>query len=141
MITIMLISGMVGISLITGIMVIQVSQMSSQYKVVKFWSYFYPRKHMVRLIDYQNKIYHTLVEPGPNHTLVGHLYWSIKVGEISLLPNGVVDPNSDCSYVYGWEHVDPDLKLQQQLSWPNHKSLDVWQGLDHQEKWQLRHAD
>lgn len=123
------------------ILLLRMAQLSSRYAVVKFWSYFYPGRHMVRLIDHQNSIYHTLVEPGPDHTLVGHIYWSIKVGGVILKPNGVVDTQSDACFVYGWEHVDPDLKLQQKLSWPNHKSLDVWPGLTHREKWDLRNED
>lgn len=111
---------------------------------VKLWKLLLFRKnyYLVKLVDYQNHITYTLVQLNhEDQNYIGYHYYHAKVGQLCLLPDGRVSRYCDSSYLYGWAHVDPDLDMQQRLSWPNYVDFDVWFKLSFREKWELRDGD
>jgi hypothetical protein len=59
------------------------------------------RSMPVELIDFECKTRLTMAKLR-NDKLHAYIYWHVKVGEVFLLPTGVVDADSPSSYVYFW---------------------------------------
>ena len=77
----------------------------------------------VKVMTYDHKVKHTLVQLQPDGHWVGPLNWHFDMGNVRLRPDGHVDPDSECSFCYIWQPLDEDLKTQLQLThwelWPN----------------------
>lgn len=101
---------------------------------------FYRDHVLVRMLDCENEINHTLARPSRvcANTWEAPVHFATGVGSVILLPNGVVHEKSESAYVYAWEHLDENLKLIQMLSEPEYLCMDEWKKLDHEEKRRLR---
>jgi hypothetical protein len=101
---------------------------------------------LVRTLSFQNKVRYCLVKPNSDGTLEGWLFRGSRQGKLVLLPQGVVDPDCDASFMYVWEHVDKQLKVAHILSQPDIISWTEWCQMDHLQKIMMRrkildHAD
>ena len=107
--------------------------------VLKAWQLISPTDLvLVRTLSFQNKVRYCLVKPNSDGTLEGWVYRGSKQGKLVLLPQGVVDPECDASFMYVWEHVDKQLKVAHMLSQPHMISWTEWCQMDHLQKLMMR---
>lgn len=93
----------------------------------------------VEMMHYDGTSVFTLAHVRPDHTGWAHVHWLTGIGSVKLLPCGIVDANSESSYLYIWRYLDKELHIAHALSWdiPNWQK---WQSLSHIEK-SLRRQD
>lgn len=111
----------------------------SQLWVMRVLKWRHPHLAIVKLLHYDNQISYSVAEPAPDRTLVSYHFWPTRLGQAILKPDGSVDGSSKASYFYAWEHVDPDLRVIQALTVPDHKSINWWSSLTLRQKMEARH--
>jgi hypothetical protein len=99
-------------------------------------AWFFKDHVLVRMLDHENKITHTLARAShvyPN-AWEAPVYFGTNVGHVILMPGGVVHPESDCYYMYAWQHMDEDLRVQDCLAYDDHPTWESWLAWNHREK-------
>lgn len=79
---------------------------------------------IVRLLDQTNNVLYSLALHHENHHLMAYPMGMYLWEKVPLHPRGVV--LSTLSQLVAWDHVDPDLHIQQLLSYPGYMSIDSW---------------
>lgn len=80
---------------------------------------------IVRLLGQTNKVFYALALPHEDHHLMAYVSGGTYAWEkIPLHPRGVVV--STLSQLMAWDHVDPDLHIQQLLTHYGYRSVDAW---------------
>lgn len=123
-----------GVSLITlGLWLVLICTGSHRVHYMRLWASI-TGLTLVKVMDFDHKVTHTLVHAQPDNSYTGHLFFHWRIGVIRLLPNGHVDPDCEVSYCYIWQPVDEDLKTQLQLThWESWPSWTDWCAMSHKE--------
>lgn len=88
----------------------------------------------VKVMAYDYTVKHTLVQLQPDGHWVGPLNWHFNLGNVRLRPDGHVHADSECSFCYIWQPLDPELKTQLQLThWDTWPDWDKWLTKSHRD--------
>lgn len=83
-------------------------------------SWLIPHTQVVRTLDHDGEVRYALAYGEPGEILTAHVCWLGQLGKMYLHENGYVQ---GVSYVYFWEPVNLDLKVQMHLT-HNCRELD-----------------
>lgn len=106
--------------------------------VARLGQIFNPGTIVVECVDFGHCVLVTLVKDRGDGILTGHAFWSVDVGSLLLMPNGVNSPKSDTSYIYFWQHVDHEKQMIMALQWPEFQSIHSYKHMNHREMIDLR---
>lgn len=79
---------------------------------------------IVRLLGQTNKVLYSLALHQENHHFMAYPMGMHLLAKIPLHPCGVV--STTLSQLVAWDHVDPELHIQQLLSYPEYMSIESW---------------
>jgi hypothetical protein len=89
-------------------------------------SWIIPHTQLVRTLDHDGEVRYALACGETGQVLHAHVFWLGQIGNLRLHPNGYVQGES---YVYFWEPVNSDHKIQMHLTY-NCRELDELKGMD-----------
>ena len=87
----------------------------------------------IEIMDLHSGSLKTVACLADNHSGWAHVFWLSGVGSMRLLSNGVVDKDSESSYLYLWRYLDRVVQTEHTLSW-NTPDWHECQKMDHFEK-------
>jgi hypothetical protein len=77
-------------------------------------SWIIPHTQLVRTLDHDGEVRYALAYGETGQVLTAHVLWLGQIGALHLHPNGYVQ---GVSYVYFWEPVNSDDKIQMHLTY------------------------